>query len=307
MSLDAEFASSAAPAAEPRRRTFRIATPHGPGELAAIELGDPARPIDVVFLHANGFNALTYRSALSPLADRLRILCVDQQGHGRSARRTPIETRTSWGDLIDDLVALIDRLGGGPFVLSGHSMGGAASLQAAARRPGRVKALALFDPVIMARETVAAILAGQGPAMGETPLAAGARRRRAVFPSREAAVENYRGRGAFKTWPEAALVDYVHDGFHDRPDGTVELACAPEWEASNFSSHALDPWPAMARITMPITVLRAEVESTCNLTDPAVFPPDNRHVRIETVPGTTHFLPIERPELVRRTLLELTA
>ncbi len=92
MSLDADLAPS--PAAEPRRRTFPIATLHGPGELAAIEFGDPARPIDVVFLHANGFNALTYRSTLAPLADRLRILCVDQQGHGRSAQRTPIETRT---------------------------------------------------------------------------------------------------------------------------------------------------------------------------------------------------------------------
>jgi pimeloyl-ACP methyl ester carboxylesterase len=185
-------------------------------------------------------------------------------------------------------------------------MGGAASLQAAARRPDRVKALALFDPVIMARETVAAILAGKGPDMGANPLAAGARRRRAVFPSRQAAVDNYRGRGAFRTWPEAALVDYVHDGFRDVGDGTVELSCAPEWESSNFSSHALDPWPAMAKITMPITVLRAEVESTCNLTDPSVFAPGNRHARIETVPGTTHFLPIERPDLVRATLLEMT-
>jgi hypothetical protein len=29
-------------------------------------------------------------------------------------------------------------------------------------------------------------------------------------------------------------------------------------------------------------------------------------VLIETVPGTTHFLPIERPELVRETLLALS-
>src|ERR1700722_7664291 len=138
MTSDADLASRAAPAAEPRRRTFAIATPHGPGELAAIEFGDPARPLDVVFLHANGFNAMTYRSVLAPLSDRLRILAVDQQGHGRSAQRTPAENRKSWGDLRDDLVALIDSLQGGPFVLSGHSMGGAASLLAAAERPQRV-------------------------------------------------------------------------------------------------------------------------------------------------------------------------
>jgi pimeloyl-ACP methyl ester carboxylesterase len=305
MTTDADLAARPLPAAQPRRRVLPISTPHGPAELAGIEFGDPARPIDIVFLHANGFNALTYRSALSPLADRLRILCVDQQGHGWSDQRTPVEGRTDWGDLIDDLVALIDILEGGPVVLSGHSMGGAASLQAAALRPGRVKALALFDPVIMSRQTIAMIQSGEVPSLGETPLAAGARRRRAVFPSRAAVVESYRGRGAFRTWPESALVDYVHDGFRDRPDGSVELACAPEWEASNFASHVLDPRPAMARITMPITVLRAEFESTCQLTDRAPFPADNQAVRIETVPGTTHFLPIERPELMQATLLAM--
>lgn len=307
MTIDADLALRASPWATPRRRTLALSTAHGPGELAAVEFGDPARPIDVVFLHANGFNAMTYRQVLAPLADRLRILAVDQQGHGGSPQRTPAQDRKSWGDLRDDLTALIDTLDGGPFVLSGHSMGGAASLLAAAERPGRVKALALFDPVIMSREAVAAILAGEGPVMADNPLAVGARRRRGVFPSRQAAIDSYRGRGAFKTWPEAALVDYVEDGFRDLADGTVELTCAPEWEASNFASHALDPWPAMAKITCPVVVLRAQEASTCQLTSREAFPAENRNVRIETVPGTTHFLPIERPDLVQATLLALTA
>jgi pimeloyl-ACP methyl ester carboxylesterase len=305
MTIDAELATRASSPSEPRRRTFAISTPHGQGELAAIEFGDPKRPIDVVFLHANGFNAMTYRSVLAPLNDRLRILAVDQQGHGFSAQRAASEGRSNWGDLRDDLVGLLDRLEGGPFVLSGHSMGGAAALLAAAERPDRVKALALFDPVIMSREMIAAILKGEGPAMSESPLAAGARRRRGVFPSRQAALDSYRGRGAFKTWPEASLRDYVEDGFRDLPDGTVELTCAPEWEASNFAAQALDPWPAMGKINAPVVVLRAAEGSTCHLTDRAAFPAGNRRVRIETVPGSTHFLPIERPDLVRQTLLDL--
>jgi pimeloyl-ACP methyl ester carboxylesterase len=305
MTIDADRPARAAPAPEPRRRTLAIAAADGPAELAAIEFGDPARPLDVIFLHANGFNALTYRQALAPLADRLHILAIDQQGHGRSAQRTAVETRRNWLDLRDDLVALLDALGGPPVVLSGHSMGGAASMLAAAERPDRVKALALFDPVIMARTLAGELGRGERPAVIDSPLAAGARRRRAHFPSRAAAVDSYRGRGAFKTWPEAALVDYVADGFRDRPDGSVELACAPEWEASNFSAHGHDPWPALARITMPVVVLRAEHGSTCQLTSRKPFPPENPDVRVETVPGTTHFLPIERPDLVRETLLQL--
>jgi pimeloyl-ACP methyl ester carboxylesterase len=307
MTLDADLPSRALPPAEPRRRTLAIKTPQGPAELAAVAFGDPNRPVDVLFLHANGFNALTYRSVLAPLGDRLHILAVDQQGHGRSVRRTDIATRTNWLDLRDDLVALLDALPGGPVVLSGHSMGGAASLLAAAERPARVKALALFDPVIMARETVALFARGESHSLAETPLAVGARKRRALFPSREAVAESYRGRGIFKTWPEAALLDYIRDGFRDRPDGQVELSCAPEWEASNFTSHAHDPWPAMAKVEAPVVVLRAEIESTCNLLDRSPFPAGNRNVRIETVPGATHFLPLERPDLVRETLLALTA
>jgi pimeloyl-ACP methyl ester carboxylesterase len=292
---------------EPRRRRLPIATPHGPAELAAIEFGAADRPLDVLFLHANGFNAMTYRSVLAPLGDRLRILAVDQQGHGGSSQRTPAEGRRNWGDLCDDLVALLDALHGSPMVLAGHSMGGAAALMAAAARPGRARALALFDPVIMARETVTEILRGKGPDLRETPLAVGARRRRSIFPSREAAIASYRGRGAFKTWPDEALADYVQDGFRGLPDGSVELTCAPEWEASNFASHAQDPWAAMARIDAPVTVLRAAEGSTCQLVSRDPFPPSNRAVRIETVPGTTHFLPIERPELVRATLMALAS
>ncbi len=32
-----------------------------------LEFGDAGTPIDLVFLHANGFNALTYRMMLEPL------------------------------------------------------------------------------------------------------------------------------------------------------------------------------------------------------------------------------------------------
>jgi pimeloyl-ACP methyl ester carboxylesterase len=240
------------------------------------------------------------------LSERLRILAVDQQGHGRSAQRAPAEGRTSFADLRDDLVSLLDHLEGAPVILAGHSLGGVASLLAAGERPERVKALALFDPVIMSPALVDRFASGEPPAdLADNRLAVGARRRRAVFASRQEAIESYRGRGAFKTWPDAALVDYVEDGFRERPQGDVELSCAPAWEASNFAAHALDPWASIAKIYAPVVVLRAEFDSTCQLTSRHAFPPQNRRVRIDTVPGASHFLPIERPDLVRETLLAL--
>ncbi len=289
--------------AEPRRRSFDLAG-LGPGaRLAALEFGDPGRPFDLIFLHANGFNALTYRRLLAPLAPRLHILAVDQQGHGRSPQRIAVEGRKSWIDMSADILALLELLDGPPVVLAGHSMGGAMALFAAAERPRRVRALALFDPVIPTRQQVAELVALDGRLVRGNLLAEGAERRRAIFPNREAVLDSYRGRGPFKTWSDGALVDYVTDGFVDRDDGQVELACAPAWEASNFRAHGHDPWSAIAQLRCPTTILRAAIGSTCGLAGEDELPAALAHRHVETIPDSTHFLPIERPELTEATLL----
>jgi pimeloyl-ACP methyl ester carboxylesterase len=288
-----------------RRRVFNLDTPNGPGDIAAIEFGDSARPVDVIFVHANGFNALTYRSILAPMADRLHILAIDQQGHGRSPQRVASEDRSSWILFRDDLVALLDQIGGGPLLLSGHSMGGTASVLASALRPERVKGLALFDPVMMAPEMLRRASASEGPALSESPLAIGAAKRRAVFASRQEAFGRYKGRGAFTTWPDEVLTDYLEDGFRDRADGEVELSCAPSWEAANFSSHQHDPWGPLHAVRAPVTILRASEGSTCSADSAEPFVADNPAFKVQTIPGTTHFLPIQRPDLVRKTILAM--
>lgn len=280
---------------EPRAR--RIELPERGGAMAALDFGPADRPIDIVFSHANGFNARTYRTVLADLAPRFRILAVDLRGHGRTALPTETEGRNSWDGLADDLLALMAALDVRGAVLSGHSMGGTSSLLAAGRAPERVKSLVLFDPVLFPAEARRAM---QGP----SPLEIGARRRRAVFASREEAIAAYTGRGAFKTWTPTQLADYVADGFRDRPDGQVELSCSPDWEASNFASHGHDPWPVLRGPPFPIHILRAEEGSTSGSLTPYVDELAAAGVRIETVPGTTHFLPMERPQVVRAALVE---
>ncbi|ACL56364.1 alpha/beta fold hydrolase [Methylobacterium nodulans] len=278
------------------RETLDIGDPAG-GRIAALAFGPRERPLDALVLHANGFTARTYRTLLEPLAGEARILACDQRGHGSTTLRADPRHRRSWNDLAADLVALLDRLDGPPLTLVGHSMGGTASLLAAARRPERVRNLVLLDPVILRRrDALAARMPFVAPRLfrRHSPLAEQAIRRRAVFPSRAAALAAYRGRGAFRTWPDAALADYVADGFRERPDGAVELACSPAWEAANFLAQGHDSWGALRRLARPALILRAASGSTCALTHDR--PP---HVTVETVPGTTHFLPFEAPERVR--------
>ena len=289
-----------------RRRRIAIKSAAGDGEMAGIELGPENRPIDVVFLHANGFNALAYRSILSPLAAEMRILAVDQRGHGLSRLTADPEGRSNWELFRDDLLGLLEVIGGPPVVLSGHSMGCCVSLLAAIEQPDRIKRMAFFDPVIMPRGMGLQLKAGTTPPQ-DSGLLQGALRRRAVFDSKAAVIASYEGRGAFRSWTKAELVDYVEDGFRERPEGGVELTCSPLWEAANFASHAHDPWPALDHFPRPIRIFRAEEGSTARIDDdlPALLARGN--IQVETVPGTTHFLPMERPDLVQMALREAVA
>ena len=298
------------PIAAPRQRMIKLSNAADAGEMAALEMGDPGHPIDLIFVHANGFNAQTYVSILSPLKKDCRILAIDQRGHGRSTLPANPENRRSWGDMRDDLVALLDVLakepGARPVVLAGHSMGGTVSLLASRLRPDRVKRVVMFDPVIMpwAVNLMANLPWADHKVWKAAPIAQGALRRKAVFDDRASALAAYKGRGAFKTWPDQVLADYVAGGFRDRADGKVELACAPTWEASNFTAMANDPWTAAAKALCPVKIFRAEHASTCRIGDAAKFCRRNRRglVTVTEVPGTTHFLPMEKPDLVREAL-----
>ncbi len=274
--------------------------------MAALDFGDAARPVDVVFAHANGFNAMTYRSILGPLSLSLRIIAMDQRGHGASRLPANPQGRRSWADLRDDLVALLETLGDGPVILAGHSMGATACLLAAHERPDRVRALALFDPVVLPRWTSA--LMHRAPWLAtriysRMSLTQGALRRRSVFESFGAAFRAYRGRGAFRTWPEIMLADYVAGGFRERDDGTVELSCAPAWEASNFAAQGNDTWRALDRATAPIDIYQSATQSACRIGAAVGLQRRNPRLHVHVVPQSTHFLPMERPDLVRDALL----
>lgn len=268
--------------------------------MAGLEFGPADRPLDVLFLHANGFCASTYRSILAPLGERLRMLAVDQRGHGRTTLEAVPYARNVWRGYSDDLLALLDALGETPTVLSGHSMGGTACLLAAAERTDAAKRLVMFDPVIITPER-AAIFGEEG--MRNSPLAQGALRRRASFADRQAAFAGYQGRGAFKTWSDEMIRDYLLDGLVEAEEGGMRLACAPEWESANFSTPSPDAVGGIPRINASVRIIKAEHASTAqfDIHEPAVLASG---ATIDVIPGTSHFLPMERPDLVREALSE---
>lgn len=282
------------------RRTVTIQSPAGGGEVALLDFGDPARPIDVVFSHANGFNAMTHRQALEPLADRLRIVAIDQRGHGKTRLPTNPEGRENWFGLVEDLVAVVGALGiDRPAVFAGHSMGGTISLLAAERLGALSKALVLCDPVI----PPVMHQPGTPHHPGIVNLITMTQKRRSRFVSREEALAGYEGKGIFKTWSHAALADYLEDGLEAAPEGGVRLSCDPAWEASNFGAQSQPSREVLLATTRPTRVLRAEHHSTCSVGPDEDAVKANPNLEVSIIEGTSHMLPVERPDLVQQCLL----
>lgn len=285
----------------PRRISVPIDNRWGAGQMAVLDFGDPERPVDLVFVHANGFNARTYRTLLQPLSSALRIWAPDLRGHGATRLPAEPEGHRSWKDHRDDLIALLEATGGPPVALAGHSIGGTSGLLAAAERPDRVSRLLLLDPVIWPRPMVMALnLPLAGRLSRRFPIVSRTLKRRAVFDSREQALAAYRGRGAFKGWLDLMLADYLADGLIETDKG-LELACSPAWEASNYAAQAHDPWRALTRYPGAVRILKGETGSLC-----AVRPGGRRlDLQVETVAGGGHLFPMTHTEITRDALFDL--
>ena len=97
----------------------------------------------VVLCDGIGCAGWIWRELFPRLALRRRVIHWNYRGHGKSERPRDVE-RTTIGDCVEDLVAVLDAAGERRAVVVGHSMGVQVSLEAHRRHPGRVRALALL-------------------------------------------------------------------------------------------------------------------------------------------------------------------
>lgn len=269
----------------------------------------PADAPRLHFAHATGMHAGLYARLLAPLADRFRIIASDARGHGHSptglAPGADLPVQIEGEAFADDLLALIDAVDpAAPWLLAGHSLGGAVSLLATVQQPGRVAGLVLIDPPFipfdMARAAVAAGI------VLPNPLADRAGKRRADFPDRATARTAWAGRGVFAGWQDADLDAYVADGLLPTADG-VTLACTPLWEAATFRgvSHRIEA--ALAALDRPFALVAGEIGSTVPPAEFEIMAAHPRCLAAERLSGTTHFVPLERCEAVRAAIERVAA
>ncbi|HEY2068154.1 MAG TPA: alpha/beta hydrolase [Rhizomicrobium sp.] len=277
----------------------RKLAPMPDGAMSYLEWAAPGPLLH--FAHATGFNAQTYKTLLAPLAERFHIHASDARGHGLTVMGTSLGQPKGWTIYRDDLLRFLDDIGGKPLILVGHSMGAVTSLFLAAARPELVRGLVLIEPVLVPGMALRLdmLLHRLHLKRMEPALADRAARRRDTFDSIDAAYAAYHGRGAFATWPDAMLHDYLEGGMIlDTREGRAHLTCTPAWEAATFRGAPLDAAKLSRRVQCPVTLIHG-TRGTTPTSEVKRFLDGHPKTRVVKVEGATHFLPMEFPEVVR--------
>lgn len=269
----------------------------GGGELVYSEQDHGGGP-SLVFCHATGFCKEVWQPVVDSLAEirtGWRALLPDQRHHGESQG---FGDDYDWWNIGRDVLRVLgDR--SAPAIGIGHSGGGAAVAMAEILQPGTFAALVLIEPIIFPPPYDVA----------EThPLAEMARKRRRSFASSAEALAAFRGRGPFAGWQEAALEAYVSGGFRRQSDGSVVLRTSRSAEAG-FFAHAFShgAWDRLGEVSTPTALIAGEHSDTHDasfLADQAARFAD---ATTEVVSGSSHFVPMELPDLVARRVADAVA
>jgi pimeloyl-ACP methyl ester carboxylesterase len=230
------------------------------GRLHVDDGGEGGLP--VLFLHAFGGAGDQWSDQLDHLRDDRRALAFDLRGHGDSdAPSDPADYAVE--ALADDVQAVVEGLGLDRVVLVGHSLGGSVALAYAGRHPERVAGLVLEGtpgqmPEQQARQTLDAMSADYDRASGMAMdrLLDGAR-------------------------PEVRRRVLAANGAISAEDGLAIIR----------ASFAFDPRPSLGRYEGPILIVDPDIGDA-----PWAIHRLAPAARREVVPGTSHWVQMDRPE-----------
>jgi pimeloyl-ACP methyl ester carboxylesterase len=251
-------------------------------KLAVHDLGGDGPPL--LMAHATGFCG----PVLAPLAVLLRptfhCWTYDARGHGDT--ETPAGLDWNWSRFADDALAVVDGLGLEQPYGFGHSSGGAALLDAEARRPGTFRALWCYEPIVWPEIT-------EELKASRRPLISGALKRRDLFPSRQEAYDNFASKPPLESLDAKALRAYVDCGFGPDQEG-VRLKCPPFVEAAIYRQGLVhDGFSRLQRVRCPVTVGWGERSLAMDRSVPQAQVDELPHAVLATFADLGHFGPLE--------------
>lgn len=265
--------------------------PVGDIDLAVHEWRTTGTGVPLVFAHATGFHGRVFDAIIAQFPDH-PAYAIDLRGHGQSGGGLIDDWRVMASDVSDFLV----QSGISGAIGIGHSMGAHTLLQVAADNAQAFSRLVLFDPVILAPEFYA-----PGPLLYTPDSPHPAIRRKRDFPSAEVMIERFRDRDPYHLFDRQVFEDYCRHGLVEAASGEgLELACAPETEASVYASSRSNGaiLEAAKAVAIPVLVVRAQYTDLQDFKSSPTWPELARTLPQGTDlhrPDRTHFHPLEDP------------
>jgi len=263
---------------EPRTHDIEV----GDGlRLHALEWGSADAPV-VLVLH--GFTGHAWQADFTArrIADRYRVIALDQRGHGDSDRAEVYGARP----MADDVIAVLDALGVPKCVLVGHSLGGIVGVCAVALHPDRFTGLVLGD-------------------IGPEPAPEGVARIQANVAQRDRFTDvddAFAAQMAMNpTADPEALRQRVEHNVTPLADGTLTWKYDPALRdgSARDDNYATDEqWAFLAAITVPILILRGELSDILSVPIAERMLAANPHASLVTLPGSGHSIATDAPDLV---------
>ncbi|WP_218854739.1 alpha/beta fold hydrolase [Paractinoplanes atraurantiacus] len=238
------------------------------GVLWAEDTGEDLPP--VVLVHPGVGDARIWDPVWERLGGRHRLIRYDVRGFGRSAPPAGPFSR------LDDLRRLLDRLGVGPALFAGCSMGGGTALDLALAEPDRVRGLVLACPGI----------SGAPPAHdpGDEP----------DSDDPDVFVEQGVARWA-RAGRDPLVVDLLRSA----------VRFWLNW-GGDFLADDGDAWSRLEEVATPSVLLLGDLERPSFV--PACVEAARRipGCRLVRLPGADHFLPLRAPDAVTEALVTLS-
>lgn len=250
---------------------------------------NPAGRVTVILLHGNSANAWWWEPLARLMPPDLRLLALDQRGHGdsewvRPASYSPLENARD----IAAFAAHVARLQDQPIVV-GHSMGGLSALAFARHHGELARAVVAID---------AALTSSRGR---DRYL----RRLKALPLVAYADLETAQAR--FRLMPDEGgiapevLRQIAHKSLARTDDGRWTLKFDRE---SFFGSDGIDPLETINAITIPILLIRAELSRIMTAEAAATARGSNPQVRMVEIAAAHHHVILENPAAVASILAE---
>ena len=246
-----------------------------------VEWGIPEAP-PLVLLHGFTSLARSWDHVAEAVADRFRVLALDQRGHGDSDRVPAGDYRIS--AMVGDLEGFVDALRPGRFNLLGLSMGGRVCIAYAGSHPDRVERLVLVD-------------------IGPEIAPEGLRRIRTMastvpeeLGSEEEAYQLMRA--AAPRYAEALLRHRVRHSLTQLPNGklTWKYDTALRDQARERSRDIPSLWPDLARIACPTLIIRGAESDVLSPQIAKQMLETLKDGRLVEVPEAGHTVPGDQPE-----------